>query len=170
VDWDDDFSEYAAARGHMLIRSAVLLGLSGPDAEDLAQNTLERCYSSWEKVRSARDVDAYVYRVLVNCLVSGRRRQWTGEAPTAVLPEATTADVSDQLALGASVRAALRGMSFEHRTVLVLRYFADLTDMQVAEVLSLPLGTVKSRLSRALRQLSDDQHLADLSGNGSPSC
>jgi DNA-directed RNA polymerase specialized sigma24 family protein len=87
-----------------------------------------------------------------------------------VLPEAATVDASDQLALGASVRAALRELSFEHRGVLVLRYFADLTDVLVADALSLPLGMVKSRLSRALSHLSHDEQVADLSDNGSGSC
>ena len=164
VDGHSDFAAYVAARGQRLIRSAVLLGCSVPDAEDVAQTVLMRCYLSWGRVAAADDVDAYVYRVLVNCLSTGRRRKWLGEVPTADLPESTGVDGSDRLAVGASVRVVLRAMSVEHRTVLVLRYFADLTDRQIAEVLRVPIGTVKSRLARALEQLSQDERLIGLSG------
>jgi RNA polymerase sigma-70 factor (sigma-E family) len=164
LDSDTDFAAYVAARGQRLVRSAVLLGCSVPDAEDLAQTVLLRCYSSWGRVVAADDVDAYVYRVLVNCLSTGRRRKWTGEVPTADLPESAGVDGSDRLAVGASVRVVLGAMSVERRTVLVLRYFVDLTDLQIAEVLAVPVGTVKSRLARALDQLSQDGRLVGLSG------
>lgn len=164
MDRDADFSAYVAARGQRLIRGAVLLGCSPQDAEDLAQTTLMRCYSSWDKVHRARDIDAYLYRVLFNNLMSARRRRWTGETPNARPPEEAGPDTSDHLASAASVRAALRGMTQEHRSVLVLRYFADLTDRQVADVLSVPVGTVRSRLARALSQLARDQHVTGLSG------
>lgn len=62
------------------------------------------------------------------------------------------------------MRTVLRTFSIEHRTVLVLRYFADLTDTQIAEALGLPVGTVKSRLARALDWLSRDERIAALAG------
>lgn len=90
-----------------------------------------------------------------------------GERPTAELPETSVADAADQVAVGAAVRAALKRLPEQQRTVLVLRYFADLTDRQTAKALGIPVGTVKSRLSRALTELSNDDHLADLPGNRS---
>ena len=60
VKRDEDFSEYASVRWSTLVRSAVLLGCTGPEAEDLVQVTLMRCYVSWGKVRRAADRDAYV--------------------------------------------------------------------------------------------------------------
>lgn len=162
TDRDLDFAAYVAARGQRLTRSAVLLGLSPHDAEDLAQTALTRCYVSWSKVRAAEDVDAYVYRVMVNCLLTDRRRKWTGETPTDDVGPGAEPDKTEHVAVGVSVRAALRDMSFDHRSVLVLRFFADLTDRQVADVLAIPVGTVKSRLSRALAQLSDHPRLIGL--------
>jgi len=162
VDRDEDFSAYVDARGMTLVRSAVLMGCSLSDAEDLVQTALMRCYASWDKVVAARDSDAYVFRVLLNCRATGRRRRWSGETPTADLPERATSDRTDQLALGAAVSAAMRGLAYEHRCVLVLRYFVDLTEQQIAQILSIPVGTVKSRLSRAHTQLSQDRNLANL--------
>jgi RNA polymerase sigma-70 factor (sigma-E family) len=161
---DLDFTEYVAARGRRLVRSAVLLGCSLPEAEDVVQTALIRCYLGWRKVTAATDVDAYVYRTLVNCLSSSRRRRWKAEIPTAEVPDRPGVDDSDRIAVGASVRGALAAMSGSHRTVLVLRYYSDLTDPQIAEVLGVPLGTVKSRLSRATEQLAHDPRLAGLTG------
>jgi DNA-directed RNA polymerase specialized sigma24 family protein len=87
VGGDDDFGDYVAARWVSLVRSAVLLGCSAPEAEDLVQTTLERCLLKWEKVRVAEDRNAYVHRVLINQFISARRRRWTGERPAAVLPD-----------------------------------------------------------------------------------
>ena len=81
VGVDPDFATYAAARWASLVRSAVFLGCSREDAQDLAQVTLLRCYVSWAKVQRADDRDAYVYRVLLNCLRDSRRRRWWGERP-----------------------------------------------------------------------------------------
>ena len=80
------------------------------------------------------------------------------------MPDLPRVDEADRLAVGASVRAALTAMSAPHRTVLVLKYYADLTDPQIADVIGAPVGTVKSRLSRAAQQLAQDPRLAGLTG------
>ena len=75
-DVDADYTTYVRARWDSLVRSAVLLGCSRAEAEDIVQTTLVRCYSGWVKVQSADVPDAYVYRTLVNCLAKSRRRRW----------------------------------------------------------------------------------------------
>lgn len=148
---DEEFSEYAAARWPSLVRSATLLGCQEAEAEDVAQTTLVRCYLAWGRVRRTRDRDAYVYRVLVNVVKKSHRRRWWGEQPTAAIPD-RSADAPD-LELGIDLRRVLAGMSADHRAVLVLRFAADLSERQVAEVLGIPPGTVKSRVSRALASI-----------------
>lgn len=147
------FEEYVAARRVALVRSAVLLGCPTSDAEDLVQTALLRCFRSWRRVQRADRPDAYVYRVLVNTLHDTRARLWRGEIPTepTALPD-PGAD-PDQLT-GLAVRAALRDMRPDHRAVLVLRFYADLSEQETAEVLGVALGTVKSRTSRALATLA----------------
>lgn len=147
-----DFSEYVAARRPSLVRAAVLMGCPQPDAEDVVQTALLRCFRSWRRVVGADQPDAYVYRVLVNTLNDARSRRWNGELPTETLPE-TPAEQFDP-ASGLTVRRALAAMSPEHRQVLVLRYYADLSERETADVLRLPAGTVKSRTSRALAALA----------------
>lgn len=146
-----DFSEYVAARRASLVRAVVLLGCPVADAEDIVQSALLKCHRSWRRVQRADQPEAYVYRVLVNTFRDTRSRRWTGEVPTDVLPD--EGHESDHLT-GYEVRRALASMSNDHREVLVLRYFADLSEAEAARVLGIPPGTVKSRTARALAALS----------------
>ena len=152
-----EFSEYVAARRPTLVRTAVLLGCPQPDAEDAVQTALLRCFRAWRRVVRADQPEAYVYRVLVNVLNDARARRWNGELPTEFLPE-PPADDTD-LTTGLAVRRALAAMSPEHREVLVLRYYADLSERDTADVLRVPPGTVKSRTARALAALAADQNV-----------
>jgi RNA polymerase sigma-70 factor (sigma-E family) len=159
---EPDFATYAAARWASLVRSAVFLGCSKEEAQDIAQVTLLRCYVSWAKVKRADDRDAYVYRVLLNCLRDSRRRRWWGERPTERLPETEAPDITSDVDVADAVHRALAGLSKPHRDVVVLRFFANLSEQQTAHALGVGPGTVKSRLSRALAKLSADSHLLDL--------
>jgi RNA polymerase sigma-70 factor (sigma-E family) len=163
----DEFSDYASARWGSLVRSAVFLGCSLEEAQDLAQTTLLRCYTSWRKVARAEDRDAYIYRILVNCLKDSRRRRWWGERPTTSLPEAGGVDPTHEYDVADAVHRALADLPKDQREVLVLRYFAHLSEQQTATALGLPAGTVKSRAWRALTRLSSNPHLADLA-EGTP--
>jgi RNA polymerase sigma-70 factor (sigma-E family) len=154
-----DFEEYVAARWARLVRTAVLLGCPENDAEDLAQTTLAKALRSWRRVSEAAEPDAYVHRILVNALHDMRSRRWRGELPTADLPE--EGKEADHLT-GVAVRRALAAMSREHREVLVLRFYADLSERDTAEALGLPAGTVKSRTSRALAALAGDDSLTGM--------
>lgn len=146
-----DFSEYVDARRTSLVRSAVLLGCPLAEAEDIVQTTLMRCYRSWTRVQQAGNPEAYVYTALVNTFRDSRGRRWHNEVPTAHLPDETTdPDLSGPLA----VRRALAQLSREHREVLVLRFYADLSEREVCEALALPASTVKSRTARAKQALS----------------
>lgn len=147
-----EFDEYVAARRAALVRSAVLLGCPQPDAEDVVQTALLRCFRSWRRVQRASQPDAYVYRVLVNTLRDARSRRWVGEVPTEELPDPGV--VESDLATGLAVRRALAAMTPDHREVLVLRFYADLSERETADALRIPPGTVKSRTSRALALLA----------------
>lgn len=96
MDHDGDFSAYAAARWGTLVRSAVVLGCSFDEAQDLVQTTLMRCYTKWAKVQRADNRDAYVYRILLNCHRDSRRRRWWGEHPTNDVPEREVVDSTEK--------------------------------------------------------------------------
>jgi RNA polymerase sigma-70 factor (sigma-E family) len=153
------FAEFAGARWLTLVRSAVLLGAGHHEAEDLAQTVLMRCYISWTRVTGAVHPDAYVMKILVNEFRGSRRRRWWQERPTADLPEEVAADGTAGIDGADAVARALAGLGKGQREVVVLRYYVHLTDRQIAEALGVAEGTVKSRLSRARRQLAADEHL-----------
>lgn len=168
MDRDGDYSAYVAARWAALVRSAVLLGCTPEEAHDLAETTLVRCYTAWDKVRRADDRDAYVYKMLLNCHRDSRRRRWWGERPTEKLPDRTGPDFTTRVDVVDAVQRALGDLAPPSREVVVLRYYANLTEQQTAQALGIAPGTVKSRLSRALVQLRANPHISDLS-EGQPS-
>jgi len=166
VDRDEDFSDYVSARWTALSRSAVLLGCTLHEAEDLVQSTLAACYASWDKVVKARERDAYVYRVLVNMHARSRRRRWWGERPTDALPEQPVADAFRHADVAEALRLALDALSPANRAAVVLRYYGQLSEAETAQALGVAPGTVKSRLNRALAQLSEDPNVTDLETEG----
>ena len=160
---DDEYAEYVTTHWRDLVRAAVFLGAAPHEAEDLAQTTLVRCYDKWERVSEADNRDAYVYRMLLNCLRDARRSRWW-RSRVDHEPDGVVSDGSDAVAVADAVHRALAGLSKANRDVVVLRYFAQLTEAQTAEVLGVAPGTVKSRLSRSLARLAASNHLVDLSG------
>lgn len=160
-DDEGDFADYARDAWGSLVRSAVFLGCGSHEAEDLAQTTLVRCYTAWPQVRVADNRSAYVYRMLLNCLRDSKRRRWWGERATERLPETAGPDRTAGVDTADAVHRALAGLSKPNRDVVVLRYFAGLSEAETAEALGVPAGTVKSRLSRSLAALSADAHLTD---------
>ncbi len=161
---EEEFSEYFAARWSRLVRAAVLLGCSLPEAEDLVQTALARCLVKWHRVQRADDRDAYVHRVLLNTFASARRRRWVHERPSAAMPQHSAADRTDAVDDTDAVMRSLARLPRDQRAVLVLRFYAHLTEPQTADVLGVPVGTVKSRQSRALKALARDTSLTDLRG------
>jgi RNA polymerase sigma-70 factor (sigma-E family) len=168
VKRDEDFTAYMSARWKPLVHSAVLLGCPPAEAEDLVQAALVRCYLSWARVQRAANPDAYTYRILVNTLRDRHRRRWRGERPTERVPEsAEPADPMAGIDVADAVRRALDDLGADHRAVVVLRYFAHLSEQDTAEALGIARGTVKSRTARALALLATSEHLEDIQDGAS---
>ncbi|WP_435741736.1 sigma-70 family RNA polymerase sigma factor [Nocardioides sp. SYSU DS0663] len=168
MDDEAAFAAYADEAWPTLVRAAVFLGCSAPDAEDAAQTTLVKCYRSWTRVSGADNREAYVYRMLVNTVRDSHRRPWRRERSHADVPHrAEGRDPHGAVEVADAVHRALAGLSKPNRDVVVLRYFVQLTEAQTAAALGIAPGTVKSRLSRALSALSADRHLADLQPDAS---
>jgi RNA polymerase sigma-70 factor (sigma-E family) len=156
------FSEFAYSRWPALVRLAY--GLTGDRglAEDLAQTTLASAYASWSRVARAEDPDAYVRRILLNARHGSFRKRRVAEELTGSPPDAAAmADMSGRLSERAAIITALAALPRRQREVIVLRFWLDLTDAQVADLLGCSIGTVKSRASRALAKLRGSAELAD---------
>lgn len=156
----EDFSAFAVSRWPGLVRLAF--GLTGDRwaAEDLAQATLTRAYVAWRRVSRADDPDAYLRRILVNTSNRRFRRRRVTEQP-GDLPETAVAGPADLISDRAALLAALRELPPRQRAVVVLRYWEDLTDAQIAVTLGCSPGTVRSQLSRALAKLRESSALGE---------
>jgi RNA polymerase sigma-70 factor (sigma-E family) len=147
------FGEFVAGRTASLIRLAYLLTGDQHAAEDLLQSALAKTAARWGKLRN-EDPDAYVRTVMYREQISfwrrrGRRREVAVQAP----PDRGYADPSAHTDLRLSMREALLRLPADQRAVLVLRYYEDLTETRVAEILDCSIGTVRSRTHRAVARL-----------------
>lgn len=159
----EQFGQFMAGRWPGLVRLAY--GLTGDRwlAEDIAQSALASAYAAWWRVSRADDPDAYVRRILINTSNSRFRRRRVTEHPAAQpeLSDAATADPTDLVGERSALLAALRELPPRQRAIVVLRYWEDLSDTQVAAVLGCSAGTVRSQASRALAKLRISAALVD---------
>ena len=150
----EDFRSYVAGRSAALLRTAYLLTGDRADAEDLLQTALAKTYLSWDRIRDREAVDGYVRRVMVNTQTSWWRRRKVDEHPTDVLPERSGGrDATADADLHDALWTALSTLPKRQRAMVVLRYYEDLSEAEIAEVLGCSRGTVKSTASRALAAL-----------------
>ncbi len=148
------FEEYAAAAWPSLYRHAYLLSGNHADAEDLAQQTLIKAHGAWSKVARVEAPQTYVRRILNNTFLStkrpmGRRLEVLAgdNAPEAAAPP--TAGPEDRMTLWPQVRE----LPPRQRAVIVLRYYEQLSEAEIADALGCSRGTVKSTAHRALQNL-----------------
>jgi len=150
---DEDFAEFVSARWASLYRLAYLLAASHSGAEDLLQTTLEKAYVNWGRISRMEYAEAYVRRMLANGLVSSRRRAWVGEQPYEHLPESAENSVELPVVDRSLLWPLVCALPARQRAVIVLRYYEDLSEAQIAEVLGCAPGTVKSQSSAAIAAL-----------------
>ena len=149
-----EFREFVAARSTALLRTAYLL--SGGDwalAEDLLQATLTKTYLAWGRIRDREALDSYVRRTLATTATSWWRRRWHAERPAAVLPETALSDPGSEFDERDALWRLVLALPVRQRAVLVLRFYEDLSEAEIADALGLSPGTVKSHASRALATL-----------------
>jgi RNA polymerase sigma-70 factor (sigma-E family) len=159
-DHHQAFGDYVRMRGGALFRTAMsLTGNNRADAEDLVQATLVKTYLAWEKIAGAAALDPYVRRIMVNTHISGWRRRRVDEYPTDELPEeAVDSQISD-CEMHEVVRRALDRLPRRMRAAVMLRYYDDMSEPEVAAALGISVGTVKSTVARAVAKLRADAEL-----------
>ena len=149
------FEDFVSARGQALQRFGYLLTSDWALAEDLVQTAFSRAYPRWSWIESDAP-EAYVRKVMVNTWSSWWRRRWRGEVPAASVPDVRSSDPYQEADRRHAVRSALAGLPHRQRLVVVLRYHEDLSERQVAEMLGISVGTVKSQAAKALAKLRAD--------------
>lgn len=149
-----EFDAYVRARTPTLLRSAYLLTGDQQRAEDLVQDALIRTHRAWGRVHDGNP-DAYTRKVMYHLQISWwRRRGSSVEVPTDEVPEPASRGRSDDTHVTRiALKAALATLTSKQRSVIVLRFFEDMTEVDTAELLGVTVGTVKSQTAKALARL-----------------
>ncbi len=156
-----EFTAYVQERRAALYATAFHLTGDRYEAEDLLQSALFSTYRAWDRISDKAAVGGYLRRTMTNLHISAWRRRKLNEYPTEELPEtAADADAMRGTELRAVLWQALARIPEPQRTMLVLRYYEGRTDPEIAEILGISVGTVKSSIWRSLRRLRDDEVLS----------
>ena len=124
-------------------------------AEDATQQALVAIWRELPQLRDPARFDAWSYRILVHaCYAEGRRsRHWSPNLRVLPADEPTASGGFDTVIHRDELETAIRRLSVDHRTVLVLHHYADIPAERVAQILDIPVGTVYSRLHHAMRAM-----------------
>jgi RNA polymerase sigma-70 factor (sigma-E family) len=162
---EEEFREFVSLRSADLMRRAyVIVGGDRDAAKDLLQAAMVKLIAHWSSVN---DPMAFVRTVMYRQQISWWRRGWHQfETTVPALPESAGRDAVHTSEVRLAVRTAMFQLTARQRAVLFLRYFEDLPEAEVAEVLGWRIGTVRSANHRALQRLRTvAPDLADLYGN-----
>jgi RNA polymerase sigma-70 factor (sigma-E family) len=150
-----EFRDFVAARSAALLRTAYLLTGDAGHAQDLLQTALLATARRWSHIRHREQPDAYVRRALYRQQVNRwRARARRPETLMAAPPDRPVGrDHATDLVLRHDLIEALRSLPARQRAIVVLRYYEDRSEAEVAGLLDIKLGTVRSQASRALAKL-----------------
>ncbi|HEY0531354.1 MAG TPA: SigE family RNA polymerase sigma factor [Actinoplanes sp.] len=149
---DDEFREFAAAGFPRLRRAAFLLTGHDQQAEDAAQTALVKTYAAWSRIRRD-DPYAYARKVLANHITDQWRRPIREHAGDEVPDRPGGRDLAEDVARQRWLLGALAALTERERLVVVMRHYFDMPEAEVAAVLGIAVGSVKSLNSRGLRKL-----------------
>jgi RNA polymerase sigma-70 factor (sigma-E family) len=171
---DEEFRDFMHGRWPAMVRLAYALTGDQGHAEDVAQTAFARAYASWPKVRRTGNPEAYVRRIVINENLNRFRKHRVAERLTDTLPDSVSGALPGSLAGSLSgsdatrqyddrsaLIAALQRLGPRQRAVIVLRYWLDLTEAEIAAALGCSVGTVKSQAARALATLRQSAELVD---------
>lgn len=155
-----EFTAYVRERRASLYATAYHLTGDRFEAEDLLQSALFSTYRAWDRISDKAAVGGYLRRTMTNLHISAWRRRKLNEYPTEELPETVgDTDAMRGTELRAVLWQALARLPELQRTMLVLRYYEGRTDPEIADILDISVGTVKSSIWRSLRRMREDQGL-----------
>jgi RNA polymerase sigma-70 factor (sigma-E family) len=158
---DNDFAQFVDGRFTALQRFGYLLTGEWHLAEDLVQASLTKVWFHRRSLRNSDALESYTRTVMINTSTQWWRRKWKSETPTEKLPEPSAPSEFGAVDDRDRLLRALATLPRRTRAALVLRYFEDLPDAEIARIMGCSVSTVKSSISRGLARLRDDHLLTD---------
>jgi RNA polymerase sigma-70 factor (sigma-E family) len=156
------FCEFVTTRQPALLRTAFQLTGNRADAEDLVQAVLAKTFQAWDRIEDHGALDGYVRRAMVNTQISWWRRRRVEEYPTDELPDRADAGPPPGSDWEDTLRRAVDRLPQRMRAAVLLRYYDDMSEADIASALGVTPGTVKSTVSRAMAKLRGDSELIAL--------
>ncbi|MFJ4467687.1 SigE family RNA polymerase sigma factor [Streptomyces sp. NPDC089424] len=156
-----DFTEFATVAWPRLVRTAHMLTGDFHEAEDLVQTTLAKVYAQWRRI-PRDEINPYIRRALVNNNISRVRKKRVAHLLMPFLPESmhrSHGGHAEGVERSAVIIQALAVLSARQRAVVVLRYWEDMNEQEIAEALNCSVGTVKTHARRGLEALRAHPHL-----------
>ncbi|WP_034263439.1 SigE family RNA polymerase sigma factor [Actinospica robiniae] len=158
AEHEREFRDFVASRSKSLLHTAYLLTGDWEQGRDLLQTALAGTARRWARLHDRQSPEAYVRRALYHAHIDRFRRPgWGRETATAEPPERAPSgaglDHADAVAQRRDLVAALRRLPKRQRAIVVLRYFEDRPDAEIADLLGISAGTVRSQTHKALTTL-----------------
>ncbi|MFC5835819.1 SigE family RNA polymerase sigma factor [Nonomuraea insulae] len=151
---EENFRQFVIDRSGALFGTAYLLTGDRHAAEDLVQSALAKTAARWRDLRDPAAIEGYVRRAMYHEQVSWwRRRSRVVEVSTAEQPDRPGDGHADAADLRMVMRAALARLTPRQRAILVLRYFEDKSETEIARLLGVRVGSVRSQIYRSLERL-----------------
>jgi RNA polymerase sigma-70 factor (sigma-E family) len=150
---EDEYREFVVPRLDRWRRTAYLLCRDWHTADDLVSVTLTRLYRNWHRARQADNLDAYVRAMLSNAFLDEGRRAWRRESVMDSPLDRPADSPYPAIVDRAELAALLTALPRRQRAVVVLRFYCDMSVAEVAELLGVSEGTVKSQAARGLEIL-----------------
>ena len=149
------FEEYVTARLPALLRQATVLAGDPHQAEDVVQDVLIKAQARWARIRTLDVPESYLRKMIVNELLSTRRRVAAAVRRERVQWPAPAEDGADAVVRREAILQVIRTLPARQRIVIALRYYEDMADGDIAALLGCTEGTVRSQASRALAKLRE---------------
>lgn len=154
-------SELILERKEDIYRIAYVYMRNENDALDVLHDTIYRSYTSIKKLKNPKFFNTWLTRIVINCSLNAlKRKKKIYDNEDKMLNEdikdINTENTEDSIISGIDLMTSIERLAFSEKTIVILKYFQDLTLSQISEVLSCPIGTVKTRLNRALKLLRTD--------------
>ncbi len=146
------------AKGELIGTLVYLLG-SHDDAHDAAQETFMKCWRNLDELGQVQNLRAFIFRVAMNTATDIRRSAWRrkakpmGEEEMYAAPSSSNSEVLENQEQVHRLRKAIRTLRVEEQEIFLLRQNGEMTYEQIAEIRSVPVGTVKTQMRTALQKL-----------------
>jgi RNA polymerase sigma-70 factor (ECF subfamily) len=150
-----EFERIVMPEAQRLLRFAVRLTRDTPSAEDLVQEALLQAWRSFHQFTRGTSARAWLYRILVNAFYGRGRKIRASPVMVPLLEDQIPAGAAPATIGRLEINQALDSLPLEHRTVLLLGVVEGFTCREISRILSVPIGTVMSRLSRARQSLRE---------------